>query len=71
MLENQFIIFSTQICIKLIFVHFRARIVIHIRECRLKIGVVSSKPLPIYTREKSPWNPLDKGLGGLHSRSGL
>jgi hypothetical protein len=33
-------------------------------------GVVNFKPLPLYPREKSPRQPLDRRLGGLQSRSG-
>jgi hypothetical protein len=32
--------------------------------------VVIFKPLPLYRRGKSPQYPLDRRLGGPHSRSG-
>jgi hypothetical protein len=32
--------------------------------------VVSFKPQPLYSQGKSPWYPLDRSLGGPHSRSG-
>jgi hypothetical protein len=32
--------------------------------------VVSFTPWPVYPRVKSPWNPLDRGLGGPQSRFG-
>jgi hypothetical protein len=33
-------------------------------------GLVSFKTQPFYPQEKSPWYPLDRGLGGLQSWSG-
>jgi hypothetical protein len=32
--------------------------------------VVSFTPQPLYPEGKSPWYPLDRGLGGTQSRSG-
>jgi hypothetical protein len=32
--------------------------------------VVSFTPRPLYPQGKSPWYPLDRGLGGPQSRSG-
>jgi hypothetical protein len=32
--------------------------------------VVSFTPRPLYPQKKSPWFPLDRGLGGPQSRSG-
>jgi hypothetical protein len=32
--------------------------------------MVSFTPRPLYPQGKSPWHPLDRGLGGPHSRSG-